>query len=197
MPDPYAPPASDLVSGADQADARFRFLSRPIEVETRFGDVLMTNAVMGLLSPFLWVAGMLLGLVMVIWGIRALELEISLVVLAMSVVWIFGMMGSMAVVAIFGAVLLSPATLLIPDSLGTQTISFDRERISEVTGGRRKSWSWRKVRRVRIVGRLLVVRVSRLAMIVIAQRNFDTRGDFLRLYYELHSCHEAARSARG
>ncbi len=197
MPDPYAPPASDLVSGADHADARFRFLSRPIEVETRFGDVLMTNAVMGLLSPFLWVAGMLLGLVMVIWGIRALELEISLVVLAMSVVWIFGMMGSMAVVAIFGAVLLSPATLLIPDSLGTQTISFDRERISEVTGGRRKSWSWRKVRRVRIVGRLLVVRVSRLAMIVIAQRNFDTRGDFLRLYYELHSCHEAARSARG
>ena len=88
--------------------------------------MLLTNAIMGLLSPVLWFAGMLLGVVMVVWWVRALDLEISSVVIVVGLIWVLGMMGSMAVVSIFGAVLLSPATLLIPDSLGTQTLAFDR-----------------------------------------------------------------------
>ena len=194
MADPYAPPASDLISpSAAGAGTRFRFLGRPIEIETRFGDVLMTNAIMGLLSPTLWFAGMLLGIVMVVWWVRALGLDVSPVVVVIGFIWILGMMASMAVVSIFGAVLLSPATLLMPDSLGTQTLSFDRETLTEVSGGRKKSWPWRKIRRIRMVGGLLVVRVSRFAMIIVAQRNLDTRGDFLRLYDEMTSCREAAR----
>ena len=193
-PDPYAPPGSDLISSSGPAGpGRFRFMSRPIEVETRFGDVLITNSVLALMSPFLWIAGMLLGLTMVVGWIRAVDLTVNLVVVAMGAVWVLGMMASMAVVAIFGAVLLSPATLLIPDALGTQTISFDRDTITEVTGGRSKRWPWKRARHVRIIGRLLVIRVSRFSMIVIAERNLDTRGDFLRLYYELHACHQAAR----
>jgi hypothetical protein len=194
MPDPYAPPASDLMSASvAKPDAQFRFMGRPIEIETRFGDVLMTNAIMGLLSPILWFAGMLLGIVMVVWWVRALDLELSAVVVVVGLIWILGMMGSMAVVSIFGAVLLSPATLLIPDSLGSQTLTFDREALTEVAGHTTKSWPWRNIRRVRVVGRLLIIRVSRFAMIVISQRNLDTRGDFLRLYDEIRSCRDAAQ----
>lgn len=195
MPDPYAPPASDLTTvDAGRPDQPLRFGNRPIEIETRFGDILITNAILGLLSPLLWMSGMLLGVVMVIWWIRALNLELSAVVVVIGLIWVLGMMGSMAVVSIFGAVLLSPATLLMPDSLGNQTLTFDREGLTEISAGKKKTWSWAKIRQVRIVGRLLVVRVSRLAMIVIAQRNLESRGDFLRLYDEMRSCRDAART---